>query len=237
MVIYGRNVVIEALKSDYLFNEIYLESHIKPEGKIEEIISLAKKRGIKVETVDKRKITSMTSSQEHQGVSASIDYQLSNIKDIFADYKNINKSFIYISEATYEHNVGAIIRTAECAGLGGVIIPNDIQITPTVVKISTGAIFHIPVISMGIYQAVKDFKENGYQIIGIERDGENLFEAKMASPALLIIGGEDKSLSENLRDRCDKIVEIPQAGKVNSLNMSVAAGIIIFEHIHQLKNV
>lgn len=237
MIIYGRNVLIEALKSDFLFEEIYFETNLKQEGKIDEIVALAKRRGIKIELLDKRKLSKLSNSEEHQGVAAKIDFHLTSLNELFEDHKNLNKSYIYISEATFEHNVGAIIRTAECAGLGGVIIPNDIEITSTVIKISTGAAFHIPIIGLNIYQAVKDFKDNGFEIIGIERDGQNLFNSDMKNPALLIIGGEDKSLSTNLRERCDKIIEIPQAGKVNSLNMSVAAGIVIFQHINQLKNV
>jgi len=234
MFIYGRNVIIEALKSNVEVYEINLERNIKIEGKVGEIINLAKIKGTTVEFVDKKKLESKSLSPEHQGVGASINFKLHNLKDIFNSAENLNKSYIYISEATYEHNVGAIIRTAECAGLGGVILPTDIKINPTIIKMSTGAALHIPIVNLAIYQALKEFKQNSFEIIGIERDGESLFKTRMNQPALLIIGGEDKSLSDNLREHCNKIVEIPQAGKVNSLNMSVAAGIIIYEHLRQL---
>lgn len=234
MYIYGRNVLIEALKSSFSIQQIDLESNIKQEGKIQEIINLAKKQNIKVEFVDKRQLSYRADSQEHQGVGAYIDFKLHNLKDILSKEENLHKSYIYISEATYEHNVGAIIRTAECAGLGGVIIPNDVKITPTVIKISAGAAFHIPIVNLAIYQAIKEFKDKSFDIIGIERDGDSLFNSRINQPALLIIGGEDKSLTDNIRERCNKIIEIPQVGKVNSLNMSVAAGIIIYEHLRQI---
>lgn len=231
LTIYGRNTLIQALNSKHKVTNVYLEENIKEDEKVSTIIDLAKKTGSRIEYVGRIRLQNITNSNEHQGVAAITEFKELKIKELTSE--NLSKSFIYISEATFEHNIGAIIRSAECLGFGGVLIPKDIEITSTIAKISTGALFYIPVISISIFQAIKTFKEMGFFIFGIERGGRNYFEYDLSSPNLYIIGGEDKSLSENLRSRCDGILEIPQSGATNSLNMSVAAGIIISEDIKQ----
>ena len=232
MIIYGRNPVAEALKSSYKVKEVILQENINVDKRIEEILKLAESNQVKVSYADSQKVAKLANFKEHQMVLADVDFKEYKLKDVLEgiDYE---KSFIYISEATYEQNVGAIIRTAECAGMAGVIIPSDINITPTVIKTSAGAALHIPIIRMPIYEAIKEFKNFAFKIVGIERDGSKLYTEDISGNCLFIIGGEDKSLSDNLRERCDAIVEIPQFGKVNSLNMSVASSIVIYEHLRQ----
>lgn len=230
MIVYGRNTVIEAIKSLYPVDTLFVEENIKHDEKIANILRLAKQSNIDIQFFPNKSLSKITRSEEHQGIACDIEYKESKFNEI--DWEN-DMGFIYISEATFEQNIGAIIRTAECAGFGGVIIPNKVEITPTIAKISTGALFHIPVISYPIYQAIKDFKKEGYAIYGIERDGKSYFEEEISSRALFIIGGEDKSLSDGVREECDAILEIPQFGKINSLNMSNASSIVIYEYVRQ----
>ncbi len=232
MIIYSRNTVLEALRSKVTINDIYLERDINVDKKIDSIIELSKKREITVKYIDKHDLFNKSPTKDHQGVIADISFHYTNLKDVL-DY---DKSLIYISEATYEHNVGAIIRTAECAGLGGVILPKGVEITPLIARVSTGAIFHIPILSYSIYQAIKQLKDNAFELVAIERGGENIYKSNISGKLLLIIGSEDKGVSGNLLNHCDKTISIPQYGDINSLNMSVAAGISIYEHIRQKLN-
>ena len=156
MIVYGRNTVSEALKSNYSVKALYLEENIKKDHRIEDILNQAKKHSPKVEYTSNKILQKITLTQEHQGVACEVDFREFKFNDIKWDN---DKAYIYISEATFEQNVGAIIRTAECAGFGGVIIPNNIKITPTIAKISTGALFHIPIIKYPIYQTIKEFKK------------------------------------------------------------------------------
>lgn len=230
MVVYGRNTVTEALKSKFPVFSLYLEENIHEDEKIREILKLAKKAGCNINYTAGRNLQKLTRSTEHQGVACEIEYIESKFNDIDWD---MDRGYIFISEATFEQNIGAIIRTAECAGLGGVLVPNKVEITATIAKISTGALFHIPVISYSIYQAISKFKKEGFKIYGIERGGNNYFEEELSSRSLFIIGGEDKSLSEGIRAECDSILEIPQFGEINSLNMSNASSIIMYEYVRQ----
>lgn len=230
MIVYGRNTVTEALNSSHKSEELFLQSDIKADYKIETIINLANTHNIKITKVSLKELKRIANSDESQGVALKINFTESNLKELINDSK---KAFIYISDATYEHNVGAIIRTAECAGFGGVIIPSDIKLTPTVAKISAGAIFNIPIARVSIFTAIKTFKDEGYFVFGIERGGKNLYESTTPLNSLFIIGSEDKGLSANVIEKCDETIEIPQFGKVNSLNMSVASAIVIYNYIGQ----
>jgi len=234
MIVYGRNIVLEALKSEHYVEEIFLQEDINESDKIESILSQAYKLNIDVTRKSRPELTKICKVDEHQGVAAKVNFQDYSLnKFLTSDKFSLDKSYIYISEATYEHNVGAIIRSAECAGFGGVIIPNSVEITSVVAKTSVGALFHIPIIREPIYQTIKSFKKLAFSVLGIERDGTIYTSADLKSPALFIIGSEDKSLSENIREECNLILEIPQKGNVNSLNMSVAASIVMFEHNRQ----
>jgi len=233
MITYGRNTVIEALKSNFKVTEVYIEETIRSDDKISKLLDLASEKNSKLINISHKKLSKLIGNDEHQGVACKVDFFEYKLKDILEKNVGENNSMIYISEATYEHNIGAIIRTAECAGLMAVILPQSLNITPTIAKISTGALFHIPIIRQSIFQTIKEVKKYQYYITGIERNGVLLNKANISNNNLFIIGGEDKSLTKPVSDLCDQIIEIPQFGLVNSLNMSVAAGIIIYEYVRQ----
>lgn len=228
MIIYGRNTVIEALNSSHTSEELFLQENIKEDNKISSILKLARTAEVPIKFITPKELRKLTNSDEHQGVALKINFKESHLKDILPEAQ---KAFIYISDATYEHNVGAIIRTAECAGFEGVIIPSDIKITPIIAKISTGAVFNIPIIRNSVFNTIKAFKDNGYYVCGIERGGKQLFESSAPINTLFIIGSEDKGLTEPVAKQCDDLVEIPQFGQVNSLNMSVASAVVIYNYL------
>jgi 23S rRNA (guanosine2251-2'-O)-methyltransferase len=237
MIFYGRNSVDEALNST-LHNprQVYLQEDINENAKIQRILIEAQDKKIPIKKLPRTEITRLCKSDDHQGVAIDLEFKESNLKDLLQSSKPGSIKLIYIYSATYEHNIGAISRSAEVAGLSGVVVPKTASITPTVAKTSAGAIFHIPIIKLPIFNAIKLCKSFGLQVIGIERDGENYYTADLTGDTLFIIGGEDKGLPDQIREKCDQIVEIPQFGKVNSLNMSVAASIIFFEKNRQEKN-
>lgn len=231
MVIYGRNSVLEGLKSNFRPIFFAIQKGIRIDDKLQQIINECKARKIEIKEMSSQEIDKLTSTEDNQGVGLKIDFQTQKLKTSLE--KRLDYSYLYITESFFTHNIGAIARTAEVAGLGGVIIPPNIDITPAMVKTSAGALMHIPVIKESLFNCIKLFRAKGFLIFGIERQGTKYFEANLAEPSLFIIGGENKSLTNAVRDKCDQILEIPQFGKVNSLNMSVASSLIIYEQVRQ----
>lgn len=233
MQIEGRNPVLEALRGGTPLKSISIEQDINVDTKIETILDLAKKNHIKIKSVPRSKLNKMSKTNIHQGVIAFGSKKDAPSLDTLT--KDNDSFLIYIREALYEHNIGAIIRTAECVGATGVILPPKASVTPQVRRAAMGATEHIPVINYNLFQAIKESQEAGLTIVGIERDekSEELFSTPLPKPLLLIIGGEDRSLSKEILNKCDKTLQIPMRGSVNSLNMSVAAAIVMYEVLRQ----
>lgn len=233
MIFYGRNVAQEALRSSlFRSSQLILQKDINQDSKISELIQSAKQSSTPIKYIDRSEISKLTHSDEHQGVAVDVEYSLRKLSKLAVQDKT--NAYIYISTATYEHNIGAITRTAEVAGFQGVIIPKNVSITPTIARTSAGAIFHIPIYSESIFNAIKKFEQESFYIFGIERGGQHYFDVDLTENSLFIIGGEDKSLSESVSKKCDNILTIPQEGSVNSLNMSVATAIVMFDRVRQL---
>jgi 23S rRNA (guanosine2251-2'-O)-methyltransferase len=233
MKIEGRNPVIESIRSDKVIKKIYIQQNINQDEKMREIIKSAQRKFIKLEWVGKAALDKMSQTHSHQGVIADVEYATNNkTLEELIDFKKTNR-FIYIREASHIHNIGAIIRTAECAGYDAVILPPKIKITPDIIRASMGASEHIPIIHYSLFQLLKDLKENNFKIYAIERSDEAVDYNKVSydESFLLLIGGEDKSLTPEIFSKCDNTLMIPMYGKVNSLNMSVAAAIVIFKSI------
>jgi len=236
MQIEGRNPVLEALRAGTPLSQLDLEQNIKQEGKIAEIVRLAESKKLKINFVPRFKLDQRSLTKVHQGVIAVGSYKE---KVSFGTLINDNNSFIiYVREALYEHNIGAIVRTAECLGATGVVLTPKTEVTPQVRRAAMGATEHIPVINYNMFQAIKEAKKAGLQIVGIERteNSVSLPQAQFQKPLMLIIGGEDRSLSPEILNKCDMTVEIPMKGKVNSLNMSVAAAVTMYEVVRQFPN-
>ena len=234
-LIIGRNAVMEALKNDKTIEALYLSNGSR-EGSINQIINLAKKNKIVIKEADKKKLDSMSAGMVHQGVIAKITpYKYFEVKDILDDAKKKGEApfIIILDELEDPHNLGSIIRTAETCGVHGIIIPKrrNVGVTPTVYKSSVGAVEHVKIAKVtNINNIIDELKEQGIWVYGADIEGrEYSYEVDFSGPCALIIGSEGRGISKLTLKKCDKLVRIPMIGKINSLNASVAGGIMMYE--------
>ena len=224
MKVYGKNVVREALKDAKKIKRVYLTKDFKDK----EIIDLIRNNKVSYEVVDKKVLESK--NEKAQGIMAIIDdYEYFNYKDMIND--NI---IIILDHLEDPHNFGAIIRTVEAAGIKSIIIPKDrsVEISESVMRSSSGALNHVRVARVNnLVNTMKYFKDNGYFVYGAEADGKPYKSVDYSTKVVLVIGSEGNGLSHLVRKECDEIVSLPMNGKVNSLNASVAAGILIYDLI------
>jgi len=238
MFICGRNAVKEALSSNVTINKILVDKNF--EHRRDEVLKLASERKIKVEYVDKFILDKKSNGVRHQGfIAESVDFKYSTLDDMIEKAKTSKKLPFYVLLDGIEdpHNFGAIIRSCECAGVQGIIIPKNraCMVNETVIRTSTGAITNMPIaIVRNLKEAVDRFKEIGIWTFVAETGGENIYSKNLGKlPIAVIIGSEGNGVKQSLRTYCDGIITLPLQGKVNSLNASVACGIVIFEILRQ----
>ena len=234
-IVIGRNAVMEALKGDRTIEAIYVSNN-KLEGSINAIMGMAKEQKILIKEVDKRKLDSMCDGETHQGVIAKVTpFKYSEVSDIFelAEQKGEAPFIVILDEVEDPHNLGSIARTAELFGVHGIIIPKrrSASVTATVYKSSVGAIEHVKVAKVNnINSTIEELKEKGVWIYGADiRAEEYSHEVDYSGPCALVIGNEGRGMSKLTVQKCDKLVKIPMVGKINSLNASVAGGIMMYE--------
>lgn len=238
MFICGRNAVKEALSSNVTINKILVDKNF--EHRRDEVLKLASERKIKVEYVDKFILDKKSNGVRHQGfIAESVDFKYSTLDDMIEKAKTSEKLpfFVLLDGIEDPHNFGAIIRSCECAGVQGIIIPKNraCMVNETVIRTSTGAITNMPIaIVTNLKEAVDRFKEIGIWTFVAETGGENIYSKNLGKlPIAVIIGSEGNGVKQSLRTYCDGIITLPLQGKVNSLNASVACGIVIFEILRQ----
>lgn len=238
--IFGRNPVMEALKSDRTINKIWLVKG-EQKGSIREIVALAKEKRITLQLVERSKLDTMFPHENHQGVAASIaaaDYvDWQDIVDA-ARAKGEEPLLVILDELEDPHNLGAILRSVDAVGAHGVIIPKRraVPLTDGVAKASAGAIEHVPVARVSnVVQVMKELQKQGIWIAGADMHGQYLHKQDLTGPLAIVIGSEGKGLGKLVRESCDYIVSIPMQGKINSLNASVAAGVLLYEVYRQRK--
>ena len=238
-IIEGRNAVIEALRAGETIDKIYIlkGEHDKTLG---HIASKARAAGIVVVDADRRKLDGMSRTHAHQGVIAlAAVRQYVSVDEILqiAEDKGEKPFIIVCDEITDHHNLGAIIRTAECAGAHGVIIPKrrSAGLTAVVAKTSAGAVAHVPVARVpNIPSLLKDLKKRGVWVFGAAAGGTtSLYEADLKGAAAIVIGSEGDGMTRLAEENCDFLVSIPMRGKLNSLNASAAAAILMYEAVRQ----
>ena len=231
----GRNAVLELLKTDKNIDKILLEKGAQ--GSLGRIFAEARKRNIRVQFVDKKVLDKESAEGRHQGVIAFCsDYEYASIDEIISA-KTQHGLIILCDGIEDVHNLGSIIRVAECAGANGVIIPsnNSASVTEAVVRISAGAANHIKVAKVNsINRAIDKLKKANYWIYALEADGQNIYETELSGNIALVIGGEDSGVKRLTREKCDFTLSLPLKGKVNSLNASVALGIAAYEVIRRI---
>lgn len=238
-IIEGRNPVIEALRSDAQIDTILINKEAA-QVSLNKIFELAKEKNILIKNVDKALLDRLSENKRHQGVIAeAMEYEYKEIDDIFnyAESKNEKPFIVILDEITDVHNLGSIIRSAECLGAHGVIIPKRraAQINGVAAKSSAGAIEYLPVCRVtNIRDTLETLKEKGLWIYGADMNGEKyIYEEKFDVPVGLVIGSEGSGIGRLVKEKCDILVKIPMKGKINSLNASNAASIIIYEIMKQ----
>ena len=235
-LIYGRNAVLEALKSDTPINHILVTS---TSGSLGVICNEAKKRGIVVKQTDGRKLDVMTGNANHQGVCAEgACAKYVSVSDILriAEEKHEAPFLVLCDGIEDPHNLGAILRTAEAAGVHGVILPKrrSASLSQTVYKTSAGAANWIPVARVSnLATEMITLKKKGIWFYGADMNGSPASRTDLKGAAGIVIGSEGFGLSMPVRSQCDAIISLPMYGQVNSLNASVAAGILMYECVRQ----
>ena len=238
-VIEGRNAVIEALRAGVAIDKIYLLKG-ETDAALGHIASAARERGVVVVDADRRKLDHMSRTHSHQGVIAMAAVrEYASVDDILAAARDKGEAplIVVCDELSDPHNLGAVIRTAECAGAHGVIIPKrrSAGLTAVVAKTSAGAVAHVPVARVANLPALlEELKAAGVWIFGTAADGDtSLYQADLKGPAAIVIGSEGEGMGRLVAQRCDFKVSIPMRGKLNSLNASAAAAILLYEAVRQ----
>jgi 23S rRNA (guanosine2251-2'-O)-methyltransferase len=237
----GRNSVLELLESDNDINKLYVQSGEK-HGAIIKIIAKAKEKKVVISEIDKNKLEQMSETHNHQGVIAIVPpYNYSSVEEILELARSKNeKPFVIICDGIEDpHNLGSIIRTAECVGAHGVIIPKrrSAAVNATVNKTSAGAVAYVKVARVtNLNDTIKELQDNGVWIYGTDMDGtDNYNEVKYDSGVGIVVGSEGFGMSRLVKENCDFLIRIPMAGKINSLNASVSASIVMYEVMNQRK--
>ncbi len=233
-IIFGRNSVAEAIKAGRPLDTVMV-SRGERSGSIPKILADAKTAGIPVKEVDRKKLDFMCGHGNHQGIIAmGACKAYSSIDDIFAvaEERGEPPFIIVCDEIEDPHNLGAIIRTAEAAGAHGVIVPKrrSASLSYTVAKTSAGAVefMHVARVT-NIPQTLDELKEKGLWVYCADMDGEAFYNANLKGAVALVIGSEGKGVGRLVKEKCDVILSMPMKGKINSLNASVAAGILMYE--------
>lgn len=229
-IVVGRNAVLELVKTGAPVDKILVSGR---EGSVVVIIAEAKKAGITVVDSNKETLDRLAHGEHHQGIVAMVaEKAYCTVEDILEIAKERGeKPLIVVCDGIEDpHNLGAVIRCAECAGAHGVVIPERraCGLTPAVSKASVGAILHMAIAKVGnIADTIEKLKENGVWTFAAEADGQDFFETDWNCACAIVMGGEDSGVSRLVRERCDYTVSIPMYGKVNSLNVSTAASVLL----------
>ncbi len=233
-LIIGRNSVLEAIQSGREIDSVMV-ARGERSGSIGKIIGLCKQKNIVIKDVDSKKLDYMCSHSNHQGVVATAAaHAYAELEDIFlsAESRGEDPFIIICDEVEDPHNLGAIIRSAEAAGAHGIIVPKrrSASLTYAVSKTSAGALEYMPVVRVpNIPSAIDDLKKHGIWVYAADMDGSLWCDTDMKGPIALVVGSEGRGVGRLVRDKCDFTVSLPMKGKINSLNASVAAGILMFE--------
>lgn len=234
----GRNAVLEAFRSGKTIDRLFILDGCK-DGPIQSIVREARKHDTIINFVPKERLNSMSSTGKHQGVIAqAAAYDYSEMEDIFAlaEKKGEAPFVIILDNIEDPHNLGAIIRTANQCGAHGVIIPKRraVGLTATVAKASAGAINYTPVVKVtNLVQTMEELKERGLWFVCADMDGEVMYKQNLTGPIGLVIGNEGEGVGRLVKENCDFITKIPMMGDIDSLNASVAMGVLAYEIVRQ----
>ncbi len=234
----GRNAVIEALRSGQSVDKLYVQEGLG-DGAIQTVLREAKKRDVFVHFVSKDRLDHMSESGRHQGVLANLAaYTYVEVEDILEKARQKEEDpFIFVLDGIEDpHNLGAIIRTANLVGAHGVIIPKHraVGLTAVVARTSAGALHYTPIARVtNLSKTMEDLKKRGLWFVCADMQGESMYRLHLKGPLALVIGNEGKGVSALVKKNCDMSVAIPMRGDIDSLNASVAAGVLAYEVLRQ----
>ena len=237
-MIEGRNAVLEALRSGKPVDKLFVLDGCQ-DGPVRTIVREAKKHDTLVQFVDKERLTQLSQTGRHQGVIAyTAAYEYAQVEDMLALAKERGEDpfLILLDDIEDPHNLGAIIRTANLAGAHGVIIPirRAVGLTATVAKTSAGAINYTPVAKVtNLTKTMKELKEKGLWFVCADMGGESMYKLNLTGPIGLVIGNEGEGVSRLVKETCDFVASIPMKGDIDSLNASVATGVLAYEIVRQ----
>ncbi len=240
MLIEGKNAVRQALDSDITINKIFIDKNYQ--SRKDEIINMAMRKKVRVEYLPKNLLDKKSLTDHHQGyIAEAVDFEYSSVEDILVKAQEKGeKPFVVLLDGIEDpHNFGAIIRSCECAGVHGIIIPKNraCQVNETVIRTSTGAIANVAIAKVtNLKDAIDTLRENDLWVFVAETGGENIYNKKLTMPIGIVIGSEGNGVKQSLRSYCDGVITLPLNGKVNSLNASVACGVVVFEVLRQRLN-
>ena len=235
----GRNAVSEAIKSGRTLDKVFVAAG-ETDRALSRLAALAREAGAAVVQVDRRKLDQMSATGAHQGIIAqAAAHSYVSLEDILENAKSRGEAplIILCDELTDPNNLGAILRTAECAGAHGVVIPKrrSVGLTAVVAKTSAGAVEHMPVARVSnLVSAMEQLKKAGVWIYGTDAAGKtDVYHADLKGPAAIVIGSEGYGMSRLVAERCDVLLSIPMKGKINSLNAASAAAVMLYEAVRQ----
>jgi len=238
--IIGINPILEALKTGRPIQRILISDQRKQDRGVQAILRFAREGGMEVRIVGREALNREVPGATHQGVIALVTAkEYVDLDEILRipSAKGQVPLYLVLDGVEDPRNLGAILRTADASGVHGVVIPERraTGLTETVAKASAGAVEHIPVVKVvNIVQALDEMKKAGVWVVGAEADGEQVYwDVDLAQPTALVLGGEDRGIRRLVRERCDFLVSLPLYGRISSLNVSVAAGILLYEAIRQ----
>ncbi|MFD0590885.1 23S rRNA (guanosine(2251)-2'-O)-methyltransferase RlmB [Paenibacillus sp. GCM10027627] len=241
-LIAGKHPVLEALRSGREINKIWIADGAQ-KSLTQPITAEAKKQGIIVQFVDKRKLDGMAAGVAHQGVIAqAAAFEYVEVEELLDRAKSRGEMpfILLLDEIEDPHNLGSILRTAECTGAHGVIIPKrrSAGLTATVLKTSAGAAEHVPVARVtNLAQTIDKLKEAGVWVAGTDVSAkQDVYKTKFDMPLAIVIGNESKGMGRLIKEKCDFLVKLPMLGQLNSLNASVAAGVLMYEVVRQRRS-
>lgn len=224
MIVYGKSVLDEIIRTHYPVRKIYLRE--SGDDKFKAIEQLLRKNGYSYTYAAPKYLEKLCGEEKNQGIVIDLDFQ-------YSDETSLDGNLIVLLDHIVDpHNLGAIIRTSVGAGASAVVITKDrsAKVTAAVVKVSAGTVFRIPIIVVtNLANTIEKLQERGYWVYGTDMQGKNLFQERFTPPVAVVFGNEGEGLSRLIRERCDQLISIPMFSSIDSLNVSVSAGIVLFE--------
>ena len=232
----GRNAVYEALKGNRVVRVIIAQDVVNAGQQMRTISDLSREKGVPIQSTTLAELDQLSATGHHQGIIAYVKLPKGrSLKQILMDAGR-NVCVLLLDQVQDPHNLGAILRTAESTGVSCVLIPKrrSVDVTPAVHRVSMGGSIYVPVVKQSLYSALKLLRTEGIRIIGVDPSSSmDYFSENLSGAIALVLGGEDRGISPSLLERCDSVVRIPMLGRIETLNVSVATAIVLYERVRQ----